>query len=940
MIFKRALLCALVLLCASAVLADEPIKDRVSCYTTWDDSYFYLAFKIDAPDVRGTHSKPNADLTGDDLVQFYVEADNKHSAKITPMCVSMAVSAAGGSRFYAGSDKGTLDPTSAFTFKYGTSVQGTLNNSDDIDMGYNVEMAVPWSLLKMNPPTMGDMVSFNVIVRRHDDKSGSLVSLSPRVKTEEDVLTPTKWSNLVFAAHSFGVATTSLDKIVSAKYVVRSPLIDGVINDKEWNQNTSFAIDLPMPPGFVYEAKYPVQRMVFARYSYWYQADPRRSVPVQHIKRADGSSELADIPADGVGPWFSYDRTQWHKKELSDMVGAGISVALPDYLAIAHDGRGYADRGLDNMVTALDELQTEGKCYPMVGMYLDASYLNADGQPLKPDSVYAAIKNFFQRIPSKFRAYAPGTKPHAGKPGAIVYVAHASSAASWTPELLTACSERFVVDFGCPLIWAGDAGLAQSGKGFDAVVGSESSRISIGAVTGDHSYDTQWQKVLETNPLWVFCDAWNDFSGGKCICATQKLGTARVESTTALIKRFLVARDYSARFLKFDVPKVISPKQIAQAEVTIRNAGNSAWRASDGYALGYRWYRDGRFYGESKVRRPLTNDVLPGDTVTLNVGIATITTLGTPLPEGNCELRLELIRLSDNKWFSALGDLPLMMPITIGKPADYDASIISCSAPDMVGLGGSYPVAVRVRNDGAQTLRADMTRIECRLFRVPRGAAGGGAVEEPMMPVRIPLGKDCKPGDIIECESDVVFTPVNKKTIDLSKPDNDWGYQLRFDVISSPKKSPEVVVGKTTCPVEVLDSDYGARIVDSEIPASVMPGQDLNVKVVIRNNGIKQWDAKKTSIGYHIYGADGSELQWDGSATPIKTKVEPGWPTVVTAAVHTPAKEGRYTLVWDVMVDGKWLSTSALSRGGDILPVHIDVSKTANQATDTNPPAK
>ncbi len=940
MILKRALLCALVLLCASAVIADEPIKDRVACYTTWDDSYFYLSFKIDGPDVQATHNKPNSVLTGDDYVQFFIETDNKHSPKITPACLSMAVSAAGGSQFCAGSEKGTLDQASAFTFKYGATVQGTLNNSDDIDMGYAIEVAVPWSLLKVNPPSLGDMMSFNVVIRRHGDKPGSFVSLSPRVKTEEDILTPTKWSNLVFTAHSFGVATTSLDKIVSAKYVVRSPLIDGVINDREWHQNTSFTVDLPMPPGFVYEAKYPVQRMVLARYSYWYQADPRRDVPVQHIKRADGSSELTAIPAAGVGPWFSYDHAQWHKKELADMVGTGITVVLPDYLAAAHDGRGYADKGLDNMVIALDELRNEGKCYPMVGMYLDASYLGADGRSAKQEDVYAAIKSFFERVPSGLRAYAPANKPNAGKPGAIVCVARAASSDAWTPELLSYCTEKFVADFGCPLVWVGDAGFAHSGKGFDAVVGSSSSRISIGAVTCDDSYDTQWQQVLEANPLWVLCDAWNDFSGGKCICATQQLGARRVDSTTAHIRRFLVSRDYSARFLRFDVPKVISPKQIAQAEVTVRNAGGSAWRVSDGYALGYRWYRDGRFYGESKVRRPLTNDVLPGDTVTLNIGIATITTLGTPIPEGNCELRLELIRLSDNKWFSALGDLPLMMPITVGQPADYDATILSCSVPNMVALGGSYPVTVRVRNDGAQTLKADPTKIECRLFKVQRGAADASAVEVPMAPIRIPLGKDCRPGDIVECKSEVVIAPVSKKTIELSKADNDWSYQLRFDVINGSKKLSDSGMRTASAPVEVLGSDYGARVVDSELPASVLPGQNMNVKVVIRNNGVKTWDAKKTSIGYHVYGADGSELQWDGAATPIKTKVEPGWPAVVTATVQTPAQEGKYTLVWDVMVDGKWLSTMPLSRGGDILPVQIEVSKTADQAADANPPAK
>lgn len=935
MTLKRALLCALVLLCASAVFSEEPIKDQASCSTTWDDTYFYLAFRVDGPDVQSSHSKPNTELTGDDAVEFYIETDNKHSAKITPACFSMAVSASGGSRFRAGSDKESLDATPAFIFKYGATVQGTVNNADDIDMGYNVELAVPWELLKTKNPSLGDMMSFNVIIRRHGDKAGTFVSLSPRVKNEEDTINPAKWVNVVFAAHTFGVATTSAEKILSAKYVVKSPLIDGVVNEREWHLNTSFSIDLPMPPGFVYEAKFPVQRMVFAKYLYWYQADPRREVPVQHIKRPDGASDLSEIPANGTGPWFSYDRVQWHKDELAEMAATGISVALPDYLGAASDGAGFADRGLDCMVSALDELRKEGKTYPMLGMYLDASYLSA-GQPLKPETVYGAIESFFDRVPPEFRAYAPAAKPNAGRPGAMVYVAHAESVDAWVPAVLSACSDRFAKEFGCPLVWIGDSGFAQAGNGFDAVVGSTSSRVSIGAVTCDDSYDTQWADLLAANPIWVYCDAWNDFTSGKCIRATEKLGTRRVDSTEAHIKRFLVSRDYSARFLRFDLPKVLSPKQIAQAEVTIRNAGNSAWRAKDGYALGYRWYRNGRFYGESRVRRPLTVDVPPGDTVTLAIGIATVTAVGTPMPEGNCELRLELIRLSDNKWFSALGDLPLMLPVTIGAPAELDATVLSCGVPNMVGVGGTYPITVRVRNDGTQLWAKSATKLECRLFKVQRGASDAPGVEVAIPALKAPFAKDCKPGEIAECKMDLVIAPLAKKTLDLSKPSDDWSYELRFDVLNGTKRLSEAGANMASRAIEVHESDYGPRIVDSELPESVMPGQTLDVKVVIRNTGLKVWDAKRTTLGYRWYGADGVELQMEGTATPIRTKVEPGWPAVVNATVKAPAQEAKYTLVWDLMMDGKWLSGYPLSRGGDMLPVRIDVSKTAEPTPITN----
>lgn len=921
MILKRAFFCALILLLLSSIsVAQEVVKDQVSCFTTWDDTYFYLAFRIDSPDVQATHTQPGSDLMGDDSVEFYIETDNKHSMTISPTCFSMGVSAAGGSHFQVGSDKGVLNLTPAYIYKYGATVQGTINNPDDIDMGYNIEMAVPWHLLKVKGPSLGDMMSFNVVIRRHGDKAGTFVSLSPRVKAEEDVLVPAKWSNVVFAAHTFGVATTSFEKILSAKYVVRSPLIDGVVNDKEWHQNTSFAIDLPMPPGFAYEAKFPVQRAVLARYVYWYQADSRKAVPGLPLKRADGSSELADLPAKGIGPWFSYDRVQWHKEELSAMAATGISIVLPDYVGAG----GGADKGLDCMVSALTEMRGEGKSYPMVGMYLDAASLDLNSQT--PAALYAKIKAFFDRVPRQFRAFAPAAKPYAGAPGAVVFLSGAKSLPGFSPAMLASCTQSFIKDFGCPIVWIGDASLADTPAGLDAVVGAGGSRISVGSVTADDSYNSQWESVIAKNPIWVYCDAWNDFSTGKCICATSKLGTKRVDFTKSEIKRFLVSRDYSAQVMRFDIPKVVSPKQLVQAEVTIRNAGNATWRSLDGYALGYRWYRNGRYFGESKVRMPLSRDVPPGDTITVPIGIATVTSLGTAMPEGNCELRIELLRLSDNKWFSALGDVPLMAPITIGQPADWTASCVSCDVPNMVGAGSAYAVKVRLRNDGTQTWRSGAAKLNCRITK----AAGGELVKE----TNVALTKDCKPGLIAEFSWVFSPSPSGKKAAKTTSFDEPMGYRLSLALNSGDKTSPveQTVLSQA---LDVFDTDYGPRIVDSDVPDMMTPGQSISPKVVLRNYGTQAWDAKRTKIGYHWFNQDGTEAVWDGTASPLKTTIQPGWPVVVTASVQAPKREGKYTLVWDLMIDGKWLSPGPLSRGGDILPVLVDVTNMVIPALDS-----
>lgn len=951
-----ALGCALLMLLALPACAQDVIRDQARCHTTWDDAYFYLSFKVDCPDVRGTHTKPNAEVTGDDCVEFYVETANKHPQQLNPTCFSMAVSAAGGAQFRAGTEAGSMEPTPVYSFKYGVTVQGTINNSDDIDQGYAIEMAVPWDVMKTSAPATGNMMSFNVVVRGH---GGEFVSLSPRVKSEADVLSPANWVNLVFAAHSFGAVTASVDKIVSAKYVVRPPLIDGVIQDKEWHRNTSFALDLPMPPGFVYEAKFPVQRMVFAPYHYWYQGDTRRAPGGLPAPEADPMLTLTDFPIKGPGPWFSHDRVQWHKDELADIVAAGIDVVLPVYRGDAASRAANAARGLDCLVSAIAEMREEGRRYPLVGMFLDTSSMS-DASGGKPDlaadqakqTFYRMIREFFQRVPEEFRAQTQCDKPSAGESACILFLGASDAFSALDSSFVTYCNESFRRDFGQGLVWIASDDYKGKADGFDgfcrlgAGLGAtfdDSGRIDVGAIgpgfdnsaaaplgqarirsrEGGQTYDKDWEFILTKNPHWIVCDTWNAFADGSEISASRQYGRACIDSTSAHINRFLGGRDFSVRYIRWNVPRVIPPKQFAQAELVVRNAGNSPWRASDGYALTYRWYKTGRFFGESKIRRPLERDVMPGDTVTVVIGIAPVGTQGAQLPEGDYELRFELFRMSDNKWFSALGDQPLTVPITIGKTPEWGASYLSCDAPTMLATAQLYPCTVRVRNDGSELWRKGVTKLGCRLYTV----SDGSSEAVPTRDIRALLPKDCKPGEIAEFDVPLNLAMPNGKPLPTRKPDDPSSYQLRFDIHNSKQWLSELGVRTLDRTVGIFETDYGARIVDSDLPRQMTAGQTYECKVVVRNNGKLVWDRKRTSLGYHWYHADGVEMLWEGETTPIPANIQPGWPAVVTAKVAAPEYDGQYVLVWDVKIDDTWLSTAPLVRGGDILPIQVEVTE-------------
>ncbi len=527
------------------------------------------------------------------------------------------------------------------------------------------------------------MVGFNVVVRGHGP-SGSFVSLSPHVRTEEDLTDPSKWVRLVFAAYSFSTGTTNIEKIVSARYLARAPLISGSVEEKEWNKNTSFSVDIPLPPGYVYEAKFPVQKTTFTPYTYSYQADKRRSLPCRGVRDSAGNVSLADFPITNAGPWFSCDRVQWHRGELSEIVDAGLDVVLPVYQGDKASRAAFADKGLDCLVAALQELKAEGKPQPLVGMLMDTDSLKTiygKSPDLKDEEVkrtfYGIIKDFFDRVPAEFRATAPTGKPNPGRQADIIFLR-----GQWwpdvKPDLVQYCSEQFEKDFGFSLVWVTAAangitwntgvcdGIASGTVGPILVSLPLSSlqgpnpRIEVSRVTagyddtcalpkslgdivprmGGDTYSVCWSDALKRNAPWVLCDSWTDFAEGAELGASREYGRKYVEATCAAVKKFEGGKDFDARFLRYSVPSVIAPKQFAMAELVIKNTGKNPWAVADGFAIGYRWYRSGRFFGESKVKRPFDADVAPGETVTVDVGIATVTVQGSPIPDGDCYVRL------------------------------------------------------------------------------------------------------------------------------------------------------------------------------------------------------------------------------------------------------------------------------------------------------------
>ena len=868
---KRFLLLPLILLTCTPSIA----ADRVTCYTLWDDYFFFAAFEVQDPDIISTNTTHMSNPWEDDCMEVFLETDAERAQDRTPNTYQMSVSAGGGSSFVVG-ENGQPKPKTIFSFKYAKKVQGTINRSYDKDLGYTIELAIPWKEMG-GPPKVGQIMGFNAICRMKGENEG-FVSLSPTVVSEADVHCPAKWGSIKFTNTPTIIAMDN-GALVCRRVAGRGPIMDGNLSAGEWIRDMRVQIAKPEP--VKKPEHFTIEKLALARYYYWYQGDSRKAEPAGHVRNQDGSSALTDQPLDGVGPWFSYDRVQWHKDQLAQMRNAGIDVVLPVYQGDP------CKKGLACMVQALKELKAEGKSYPLVGMYLDTSKPVPQEGAYAPHPIYDKIRGFFLTIPDEFLAVVQAPLEKGGYSACVVVTDQAYSD-------FEQVSQEFMEGFGHRLICVSEQpGDVKSALGISLVgIGPGQDRM------GGATYRKAWDAAVAQQPDWIIIGL-NDFQDGSEICPSAQYGESYVGLTKINMLRFNGMRSYDAKWLRHDTPQVMLPGAMYQVSLTVKNAGTKPWYPGQrGVFLTGRWYKDGSLFADTAVRLPFQDTVLAGQIVQKTIGIRTVDQDGKALAEGDYELRWEVVR-SHDEWFSAGGDTPLCVPVKIGSP-EPGFTLVSSTLPTLMKSGATYNVTVRVRNDGPTAWKAGW-----KLRYEPAGSESAVAMQT-----------DVEPGRIAE-----VTLPVLAMNDGL----------LQWDVFDGEKWLP---ASGATESVKVTATDYGPKFMTSDTPPEMNAGKKYEVLLTLANSGVETWTKADYAVGYHWYSLDGLEVQWDGAKSSLPSDVPPGQQVIVKASVTPPTYDGQYYLVWDLAHGDTWASTTANTRGLDILVAPVKVVKGSLVAVD------
>jgi len=173
----------------------------------WDDEYFYVGFICEEPDVWGTLTKRDSVIYADNDVEVFIDPDddtlNYYELEINALNTAWDLLLNKPYRKGGRAD----NSWDIEGLKHAVKVNGTLNQPEDTDEGWTVEIAFPWKVLaqysgKMSvPPQNGDRwrVNFSRVERKRNSDRRDCDNWVWSIQREINMHIPERWGYVMFS---------------------------------------------------------------------------------------------------------------------------------------------------------------------------------------------------------------------------------------------------------------------------------------------------------------------------------------------------------------------------------------------------------------------------------------------------------------------------------------------------------------------------------------------------------------------------------------------------------------------------------------------------------------------------------------------------------------------------------------------------------------------
>ena len=132
--------------------ADIPDPNGVQIYTLWDENYLYVAYEVRDRYLVGLQTeRDHKALYKDDMIEVLLDPRQDATDLWLEDDIVYHVNILGQVKDDRGTPEGKSDATWQSEALFAVTCQGTLNDSTDLDQGFRVELAVPWSEIGKKP---------------------------------------------------------------------------------------------------------------------------------------------------------------------------------------------------------------------------------------------------------------------------------------------------------------------------------------------------------------------------------------------------------------------------------------------------------------------------------------------------------------------------------------------------------------------------------------------------------------------------------------------------------------------------------------------------------------------------------------------------------------------------------------------------------------------